>query len=220
MTTPTIEEYLEAIYIMQSEDAAVISARVAERIGVSAPTMTDTLKRMIKQGYVVVNKQKEITLTEKGREAAEALVRRHRLSERWLTDVLGLDWATAHQEACKLEHAISPAVEERLSKVLDNPSTCPHGNPIPGSGKKVDDGSVPLNRASEGDEVTVIRISQTAEEDPRFLDYLQRNAIVPNADLKIVEVAPWAGTVTVSSGGSNVSIGLQAAAHIWVLIKR
>ena len=219
MTTPTIEEYLEAIYIMQSEDAAVISARVAERIGVSAPTMTDTLKRMIKQGYVVVNKQKEITLTEKGREAAEALVRRHRLSERWLTDVLGLDWATAHQEACKLEHAISPAVEERLSKVLDNPSTCPHGNPIPGS-EKVDDGSVPLNRASEGDEVTVIRISQTAEEDPRFLDYLQRNAIVPNADLKIVEVAPWAGTVTVSSGGSNVSIGLQAAAHIWVLIKR
>lgn len=219
MATPTIEEYLEAIYIMQSEESSVISARIAERMGVSAPTMTDTLKRLIQQGYVRVDKRKEIILTEKGREAAEALVRRHRLSERWLTDVLGLDWATAHQEACKLEHAISAEVEERLSRVLDNPSTCPHGNPIPGSGKRGDDKSISLNRVSDGDEVTVVRVSQTAEEDSRFLDYLQRNDITPGSDLKVVEVAPWAGTVTVSCGDKTVAIGLQAAAHVWVQVK-
>lgn len=219
MTTPTIEEYLEAIYIMQSEASSVISARVAERIGVSAPTMTDTLKRMIKQGYIAVDRRKEISLTDKGREAAESLVRRHRLSERWLTDVLGLDWAKAHQEACKLEHAISSEVEERLSKALDDPSTCPHGNPIPGSSYKAVPGSIPLNQVKDGDEITVIRVSQTAEEDHRFLEYLQRNAIIPGAALKVVEVAPWAGTVTVSCGDGAVAIGLQAAAHIWVQVK-
>ncbi|MBI2955149.1 MAG: metal-dependent transcriptional regulator [Chloroflexi bacterium] len=220
MTTPTIEEYIEAIYIMQSEDSVVISARLAERMAVSAPTMTDTLKRMTKQGYVVVDRRKEINLTEKGKEVAESLVRRHRLSERWLTDVLGLDWSKAHQEACKLEHAISPEVEEKLSKALDNPSTCPHGNPIPGSGKTVPKDSISLNQVSNGNEVTVIRVSQSGEEDPRFLDYLMRGGIVPGAKLKVVEVAPWAGTVTVSSGENSVSIGMQAAAHVWVCVKR
>lgn len=219
MATPTIEEYLEAIYIMQSEDDSVISARVAERMNVSAPTMADTLKRLIQQGYVTLDDRKVIVLTKKGREVAEALVRRHRLSERWLTDVLGLDWATAHREACKLEHAISAEVEERLAQALDNPTTCPHGNPIPGANQEPVEKGTTLNRVSEGDEVIVIRVTQTAEEDPRFLDYLQRNGIVPGAELQVVEVAPWAGTITISRSGTTVPLGLQAAAHIWVRSK-
>ena len=124
----------------------MIGVRLAERIGVSAPTMTETLKRMVGQGYVVVDNRKEISLTENGREVAESVVRRHRLSERWLTDVLGLDWAKAHQEACKLEHAISAEVEERLARMLEHPSTCPHGNPIPGSDYKYIEGLVTLDR--------------------------------------------------------------------------
>ncbi len=220
LITPTIEEYLEAIYILTSEDAPAISARVAERMGVSAPTMTDTLKRMVSSGYVTVSKNKEICLTDKGREQAEALVRRHRLSERWLTDVLGLDWSKAHQEACKLEHAISPEVEEQLSRVLDYPSTCPHGNPIPGTTAKVATDSVSFDHVVDGDEITVLRITQIAEEDPRLLDYLLRNGIVPGANLTVTEVAPWAGMITVRNGDQSVSIGLPAAAHIWVQVKR
>lgn len=220
MATPTIEEYLEAVYIMQSENSPVISARLAERFGVTAPTMTDTLKRMIKQGYVKIDQRKEIFLTERGREVAESLVRRHRLSERWLTDVLGLDWSKAHHEACKLEHALSSEVADKLSDALDHPTTCPHGNPIPGSGQSAVEGSVSLDRVNSGDQVIVIRISQNAEEDPRFLEYLQRNGIVPNAELTIQEVAPWAGTVTLSNGAEVVSIGLQAAANIWVLVRK
>jgi DtxR family Mn-dependent transcriptional regulator len=193
---------------------------LAERFGVTAPTMTDTLKRMIKQGFVMVDQRKEIFLTEKGKEAAESLVRRHRLSERWLTDVLGLDWSQAHQEACKLEHALSSEVADKLSDVLHNPTTCPHGNPIPGSGQPAVEGTVSLDQVTNGDHVTVIRISQNAEEDPRFLEYLQRNGIVPQAELSVQEVAPWAGTITLSSQKDVVSVGLQAAANIWVLVKR
>lgn len=220
MATPTIEEFLEAIYVMETENSPVISARLAERIGVSAPTMTDTLKRMVNQGLVSAGGRKDIALTEKGREIAEAVVRRHRLSERWLTDVLGLDWAKAHEEACKLEHAISPEVEERLSRLLDNPVTCPHGNPIPGSDYKVVDGCIPLNEACEGVTVEVVRVAHAAEEDQRLLGFLQRNGIIPGEELAIDEVAPWAGTMRVIAGEQSVTIGLQAAVHIWVKIKQ
>lgn len=216
MTTPTIEEYLEAIYTMTSEDTPVISARLAERQGVTAPTMTDTLRRMIKDGYVTLNASKEICLTDKGREVAEALVRRHRLAERWLTDVLGLDWSKAHIEACKLEHAISAEVEERLFRVLDNPSTCPHGNPIPGRGNVATELGILLTRVSEGTEVVVERVTETGEEDPRLLEHLQRHGVMPGVTLRILEVAPWAGTITVQNGDQTVSLGLQAAANIWV----
>lgn len=212
----TIEECLEAIYSMRVEAGAVISARVAERLRVSAPTMTDTLQRVIKEGYVTLDKGKEIALTQKGRDLAESLVRRHRLSERWLTDVLGLDWSKAHLEACKLEHAISPEVESRLSEALNNPTTCPHGNPIPGVDQSVAHEITSLDRVRDGDEVTVVKVSPAAETDPRLLDYLQRSDVIPGARLKVVEVAPWTGLVTVSRDGNPIPIGMQAASQIWV----
>lgn len=216
LATPIIEEHLEAIYLMRGEDTPVIAARVADRMGVSAPTMTATLKRMISQGYVTVDERKEIALTEKGWEAAESLVRRHRLSERWLTDVLGLEWARVHQEACKLEHAIGPEVEERLARALNNPSTCPHGNPIPGFNQKAEEAVVSLDQAGRGVRVTIARVSPAAEEDPRLLDYLQATGLVPGADLEVVQVAPWAGVMTIRTAGNTVSIGMQAASQIWV----
>ncbi|MBI4320546.1 MAG: metal-dependent transcriptional regulator [Chloroflexi bacterium] len=215
-TTPTIEEYLEAIYIMTSESAPVISARLAERQGVTAPTMTDTLKRLIKAGYVSLNDRKEISLTALGLSVAEALVRRHRLSERWLTDVLGLDWCKAHEEACKLEHAISAEVEERLSRALDHPSTCPHGNPIPGIGPAVSESSICLEHVAVGAKVVIERVSEAGEEDPRLLEYLQRHGLKPGVALTVAEVAPWAGTITLRNAEQTVTLGLQAAGHIWV----
>jgi len=215
VATPTIEEYLEAIYVMESENPPVISARVAEAMRISAPTMSDTLRRLIQQGYVSTGKSKVILLTDRGREAAEALVRRHRLSERWLVDALGMDWSTVHKEACRLEHALSSEVEERLARALGNPSTCPHGNPIPGSGQELRQG-VALSRVSPGEEVVLLRIAPEGERDRRFLSYLTGSGLVPGARFRVVDAAPWAGIITVSVGGVTAIIGVDAASHLWV----
>jgi len=134
MPTQAVEEYLESIYKLNLRGGRVIAARLAEDLSVSAPTATEMLRRLRDAGYVRMGAEKEITLTDAGVAAAEVLVRRHRLSERLLTDILGMPWSRAHEEACKFEHVISPEVEARLARVLDNPSTCPHGNPIPGTG--------------------------------------------------------------------------------------
>ncbi len=220
LATPTIEEYLETIYIVGMESLPVRSARVAEAMGVSAPTMTDTLRRMAQQGYVQSERGAGVVLTAKGRELAETLVRRHRLSERWLVDVLGLDWSQAHEEACRLEHAISQEVEERLARVLEYPATCPHGNPIPGSSIRTDGDAMPLSQAAGGEEVTVVRLSPLAEEDPALLDYFRRNGLVPGATFRVAEVSPAAGVVTLEAGGSTVSLGMKGASSIWVQVSR
>ncbi|MGH7904354.1 MAG: metal-dependent transcriptional regulator, partial [Candidatus Dormibacteraceae bacterium] len=127
-----VSRYLEAIYYLRSEGEVVRSARLADWLAVSRPTVTVALRRMTRDGMVRLNSRKEIELSEKGAAAAEAIVRRHRIMERWLTDYLGLDWVTADEEAARLEHAISEVVEERLYESLGRPRSCPHGNPIPG----------------------------------------------------------------------------------------
>src|SRR5512134_3545216 len=131
--THALEDYLKAIYQLAEESQPVIAARIADETGVTPSTMFATLRRLAKEGYVSINRRKEIHLTNDGRRVAENIVRRHFLMERFLTDLLGLDWVKAHQEAHRLEHAISQEVEERLAKLLKNPTTCPHGNPIPGA---------------------------------------------------------------------------------------
>ena len=130
-----VSHYLEAIYYIWAEGEPVRSARLADWLSVSRPTVTVALRRMTRDGMVRLNARKEIELTAKGRRMAEAIVRRHRIMERWLTDGLGLDWVTADAEAARLEHAVSEVVERRLYEVLGRPRTCPHGNPIPGHSK-------------------------------------------------------------------------------------
>src|SRR2546428_5309842 len=129
----TVEEYLETIYNMSMESEVVIGARLAERFRVAAPSVTEMLKRLVRDGYVEMNSKRHIVLTEAGNKAAEAVLRRHRLTERFLVDMLGMQWHQVHEEACRLEHFISGAVESRVIASLHNPTTCPHGNPIPGS---------------------------------------------------------------------------------------
>ena len=131
-TTPAIQDYLAAIYDLTGGDKPVIGARLARHMHVSAPSITEALRRMQREGYIRLHGKREIRLTSRGLDIAQTMARRHRLLERWLTDVLGLDWSRAHDEAHRLEHALSPVVEERLAKLLGMPSTCPHGNPIPG----------------------------------------------------------------------------------------
>src|SRR5579864_9137395 len=126
------EDYLAAIYNMQMEGELVIGARLADLFKVKAPTVTQTLHRLEKQNLVVMDEHRHPTLTPEGHQAAEALLRRHRLCERFLVDVMGMHWHEVHDEAERLEHGISPAFEARMLAQLDNPTTCPHGNPIPG----------------------------------------------------------------------------------------
>jgi DtxR family Mn-dependent transcriptional regulator len=180
--THGMNDYLEAIYILESEGERVLSSKLADYLGVTRPTVTQTVQRMSAAGYVQPGEGKELMLTPEGRKRAEAIVRRHRLLERWLCDGLGLDWADAHVEASRLEHSISPLVEERLAKLLGNPTTCPHGNVIPGSGAKQALGT-PLDQVPAPATVNVIRIFEVAEEDIDLLRFLYQSGIVPGATL-------------------------------------
>jgi DtxR family Mn-dependent transcriptional regulator len=217
-TTASVQDYLAAIYDLAGSGKPVIGARLAKHMAVSAPAVTEAVQRIARGGYVKVGPRKELTLTPKGHQIAEVMARRHRLLERWLTDTLGLDWTEAHEEAHRLEHALSPRVEDRLAEMLGMPSTCPHGNPIPGMPRPPRVELFPLNQAKEGATVVVERITEEAEADKKLLEYLWRNDVRPGRRLRIVEVAPWAGTVTAAGDdkGPPIALGLPAAAKIWV----
>jgi len=214
--TASVEDYLAGIYDLAGSGTPVIGARLARHLGVSAPAVTEALQRMTRAGYLHLGAGKVIVLSRKGRALAEVMARRHRLLERWLTDILGLDWMDAHEEAHRLEHALSPRVEDRLAHILGMPSTCPHGNPIPGMAGQRATHPFPLAQAPEGRTVVVERITEEAEADRKLLEHLWRNGVRPGTVLEIHEVAPWAGTISASSQGRTIVLGLAAAAKIWV----
>ena len=216
--TETIEDYLQLIYTMQREGSPVIAARVKERKGVSAPTAWATLKRMERDGLVGLSLDHHIELTDKGSEMAESIIRRHMLAERLLTDILKLDWADVHDEAHKMEHAISPLIERQILSILDSPETCPHGNPIPGLWHSVSAGERPLRACKEGSTVVVNNIAEHAEDDASLMHYLQRNSLVPGMRLHVDEVELSNGTITVTIVGAarSVAVGLATADLIMV----
>jgi DtxR family transcriptional regulator, iron-dependent repressor len=183
-----IAHYLEAIFYIQAEGERVRSARLADWLSVSRPTVTAALRRMTRDGMVRLNLHKEIELTRRGEAAAAAIVRRHRIMERWLTDVLGLDWVSADAEAERLEHAVSEVVEEKLYRALGKPTTCPHGNPIPGySGMRPNE--VRLSALRPGENGTITRISEVAQrEAPPLLAYLHARGLHPGARIAVEEV--------------------------------
>ncbi|MCZ6563144.1 MAG: metal-dependent transcriptional regulator [Deltaproteobacteria bacterium] len=216
--TPALEDYIKAIYILAEEDRPVIAARVAEEIGVSPSTMFSALRRLEKEGYVRVGRRKNIHLTTRGKKIAETTLRRHYLTERFLTDLLGLDWVKAHQEAHRLEHAISTEVEEKLAEILHYPTTCPHGNPIP------DEKSphprrrgLPLDSISAGREVVFQCISEIGERDARLLGFLLEHRLLPGATVQVLDVAPSLGIMSLKVGKKKFSIGIEAAKKIRVI---
>ena len=215
-TTPAIQDYLGAIYDLAGSDQPVIGARLARHMHLSAPSITEALRRMQREGYVKVAGKKEIRLTTKGLDIARTMARRHRLLERWLTDVLGLDWSRAHDEAHRLEHALSPVVEERLAEMLGMPSTCPHGNPIPGMPAPEAHNPIPLSQVSKGQSLVVERITEEAESDRQLLHFLWESGVRPGSKLTVTEVAPYAGTISVLLDGRTVTMGLAASHKIWV----
>ncbi|MGZ3610780.1 MAG: metal-dependent transcriptional regulator [Ktedonobacteraceae bacterium] len=187
----TVEEYLETIYNMSAEDEVVIGARLAEKVHVSAPTVTEMLKRLVRDGYIDMDAKRQVTLTEEGNKAAEAVLRRHRLTERFLVDMLGMQWHQVHEEACRLEHFISGAVEDRVLASLNYPTTCPHGNPIPGSVKNArtylrDQGAVRLSTLAINVSATILLISEVVEDEEALILYLHDKGLTPGTQLTVV----------------------------------
>ncbi|HYM67727.1 MAG TPA: metal-dependent transcriptional regulator [Patescibacteria group bacterium] len=210
-----VSRYLEAIYYMWAEGEPLRSARLADWLGVSRPTVTVALRRMARDGLVLLNSRKEIELTSAGMRSAESIVRRHRIMERWLTDALGLDWVTADAEAARLEHAISDIVEQRLYDALGRPATCPHGNPIPGH-SEASSREARLSALLEGTRAAITRVSEVAErEAPALLAYLHKRDLVPGRRIEVVEVDGVAKTLRVRSEGHEVTLSHETAAKLW-----
>jgi DtxR family Mn-dependent transcriptional regulator len=213
----TIEDYLQVMHYMTRDGASIIGARLAERIGVAPPTVTATLQRMVRHGLITMDDHKAVHLTETGSEQAESIVRRHALAERLLTEILGLGWSESHEEAHLVEHVISPKVERRLMTVLGNPLTCPHGNPIPGTGARPSPHAFALSEVHEGQQVVVERIVEEAEDDLDLMNFYERSGLVPRTPLDVVEVSTAAGLITVVRDGERIPLGMAAASKIRVV---
>jgi DtxR family transcriptional regulator, Mn-dependent transcriptional regulator len=210
---PAFEEYCECIFELQEDDVAVIQARIADRLQVSRPAVSEMIRRLEVEGLITLDGH--ITLTESGLALAQQVVRRHRLAERFLTDILGLSWAEAHHEAGRWEHVMSDSVEAAFDRVLGSPTTCPHGNPIPGS-QYAAPTMVPLAQISVGDKFTVTRIPEELEFTPGLLDFLEESNILPGRAGRITASSPD-GTMTVEIDGQHVGVGSFASQRILVI---
>jgi DtxR family Mn-dependent transcriptional regulator len=209
-----VENYLQAIYKLKERSERVFPTRLAEVMDVSVATVAGTLKRLGKQGMVQVDDSKEVHFTDRGSEVGESVVRRHRLAECMLTELLGVEWARAHVEAHRLEHAISPYVETKLAASLGYPTTNPFGAPIPGYSEGLDPPAVkPLSETSPG-ETTVVE--QVPEEDLRLLEFFDDKGVRPGAGLEVMEIAPYKGTITLLVNGADVVLGTEVAAMVMV----
>ncbi len=209
---PAFEEYCECIFELDEDDVEVIQARIAERLQVSRPAVSEMMKRLETEG--LINSDDGIRLTDAGIRLGERVVRRHRLAEVFLTDVLKLSWAEAHHEAGKWEHIMSDSVERALNDLLGSPTTCPHGNPIPGSGYEAPD-SAPLSDVAVGTGFTVRRITEELEFEPGLLEYLEASAIQPGNRGTVTAASPD-GTLTVEIAGRHIGVGSFASERILV----
>ena len=212
---PAFEEYCECIFELREDDLDVIRVRIAERLDVSRASVSQMIDRMSKAGLVTTHGN-AIALTDDGLRLAQQVVRRHRLAERFLTDILGLSWASAHREAGRWEHVMSDEVEAAMNRVLGAPTTCPHGNPIPGS-SYVDPSARPLHLVDAGQEFTVSRIPEELEFTPGLLDFLQQSSILPGYHGRVAGVAAD-GSVRVDIEGREIDVSPFASARILVTV--
>jgi DtxR family transcriptional regulator, Mn-dependent transcriptional regulator len=221
----TTEMYLRTIYELEEEGVVPLRARIAERLGQSGPTVSQTVARMERDGLVVVAGDRHLELTEAGRARAVSVMRKHRLAERLLVDVIGLEWEFVHAEACRWEHVMSEAVERKLVRLLHNPTTSPYGNPIPGLEEleNSDDSAtsraasappvleVGLQRLDEfarrgGGPVEVRRIAEHVQVDADLMADLKSAGIVPGQDVAVDAISRFGDPVTVASNGASSSV--------------
>jgi DtxR family transcriptional regulator, Mn-dependent transcriptional regulator len=221
----TTEMYLRTIYELEEEGVVPLRARIAERLGQSGPTVSQTVARMERDGLVVVAGDRHLELTEAGRSRAVSVMRKHRLAERLLVDVIGLEWEFVHAEACRWEHVMSEAVERKLVKLLDNPTTSPYGNPIPGLEELEHSDDTATTRAASappvlevglqrldefarrgGGPVEVRRIAEHVQVDADLMADLKSAGIVPGQDVAVDAISRFGDAVTVESNGASSSV--------------
>lgn len=211
-STPAIDEYLQAIFTLTDGPRGVISARLADYLAVSAAAVSEMAHRMEREGYVTFDERKEIHLSGEGRSVAATIMRRHRLAERMLTDLLGFEWWETHEEAERLEHAMSPALEARLIETLGNPQTCPHGNPMPGA---IAVPTRPLEQVAPGSLATIERIPDQFEHEPGFLAYVASQGLRPGLTVKVIAVPPN-GPLRLEIDGTIREVRRDCGHKVWV----
>lgn len=212
---PPVEEYLETIHDLAEAGTPVIQARIAERLGRTAPSVSEMLDRLQADGYVE-RSGRRLELTGKGRTVAEGVVRKHRLAERLLVDVIGLEWHKAHLEAGRWEHVISDEVEARLVALLGNPSTCPHGNPIPGASvTEVRVDQTPLSDVPVGGVVRLERITEDVGTDAAALALLYESGFIPGDCAQVVSRSDDSA-VELRSGDSSFVLGRELSSRLYV----
>jgi DtxR family Mn-dependent transcriptional regulator len=215
---PPVEEYLQAIASLAEEGTPAIGARIAERLGRSAPTVSEMLERLAADGYLE-RQGRTIVLTERGDAVAQSVIRKHRLAERLLVDVIGLPWHLVHEEAGRWEHVMSDDVEERLVALLGDPSTCPHGNPIPGSANATPTAmsqQVALSGVDPGQTVRFERVGEEIEMDGAALRYLDDAGFIPGTTATVTTRAPD-GTLLLDAGGTTLALGRDLCERLFVV---
>jgi len=221
----TTEMYLRTILDLEEEGIVPLRARISERLGHSGPTVSQTIGRMERDGLVVVEGDRHLALTHDGRTRAMHVMRKHRLAERLLADVIGLDWAYVHDEACRWEHVMSEQVERRLLDLLGHPTESPYGNPIPGldelgdppAGRFLDGVENLVNRAARGGESTGVirRLGEPVQFEPELLAQLREAGVMPGASATISAAGSYV-LVQVAGFGDGLELPNEVASHIYV----
>ena len=212
--TPTVEDYLMTMHVMERDYGEIVAARLAEMLNVTPATVAMTLRRMERDAWITGRGRKGIHLTDTGRAAADSVIRRHMLTEWLLVKLLKVPIEKTHDEAHGIEHAISPQLEVRLREVLDDPKVCPHGNPFPGC-EEYTSGWIPLTDLATGETVVIRRIHEFAEDNHELLVFLAENGITPGALAEIEEVLPFNQTLTIRLESKSVTLGFPAARFIF-----
>jgi DtxR family transcriptional regulator, Mn-dependent transcriptional regulator len=213
---PASKEYLEAVFELEEEGQRIVQARIGQRLGLAPATVSEGIKRLIAEGYVRVEGARDLVLTEEGRTVASTLVRRHRLAERMLVDILGIPWHQCHEQAEDWEKVMTPEVEQSILAKLEGEPTCPHGNPIPGTEGSIPWSElIPVTQMEAGERGTLRRLLEDIELDHDVMLYLEQQELMPGAELTVVDVAPD-GTRTLQVGEGKVALGHTLQHNLWV----
>ena len=213
ITDELLEDCLQALYRLTKDGKAVEAGSAATLAQVELPRFQAAVRELASRGLVAETRD-GLRLTGEGRRQGAGVVRRHRLSERLLTDILGIPWERAHEEAMRFEHTLRPEAEARLDRLLNHPETCPHGAPIPdASGGAASSPSRTLDTIPAGGRV---RIQQISEEETAFLRYLASLGLLPEVEVRVVEVAPFGGPLLLQVGTARYALGREVAAKILV----
>ena len=214
----TTEMYLRTVFELEEEGVRPMRARIAERLEQSGPTVSQTVARMERDGLLKVEDDRHLELTAEGRAIAEQVMRRHRLAECLLVEVLKVPLAEVHEEACRWEHVMSENVERRISQLLNNPTHSPFGNPIPGIADSKDQNFVTLAESvAQGNrDMTVVRISEPVQDDAMLMTKLEQSGLLPGAELR-AEVSEHGITCVLAHG--EIEISSAAAVHIFVAVR-